>query len=495
MNLTTSASLVKRSLASHSWLGVMIGALMYLVCLSGTLAVFYPELERWEQPDVTESTAYDPARLEQAYHTLVASGEPLTHHMFLSLPTDEMPRTSIASENRGWFVNPDGTLGPEVAHDWTHMLIYLHLYLHLPETFGMVLVSALGALLCGLIVSGFVAHPRLFKDAFLLRLGGSRHLEQADIHNRLSVWGAPFHLMIAVTGAYFGLAALVSFVLAAAYFDGDTDAVTAAAFGAEPELNQPAEPLAIAAALEQMPDIAPDARPFYLTVEEADVPEKQWMIVGARHAGRLIWAEQYTFDAAGNYLGKVGYSDGDVGRQAIFSVYRLHFGHFGGLGVKLLYLVLGLALTVVSVTGINVWLARRRGRDRLNDLWAGFVWGTPAALGVTAIAEVLLGIPSTALFWLTLAAAMAWAVRVQDETTSKRQLQAATAVVLVLLVAGYLVRFRADAWQAVPVTINAALLATAVMFGRVAGRSRAAAAADRYTANGSTAGTGLRTGT
>jgi uncharacterized iron-regulated membrane protein len=460
-------------------MGVLVGALMYLVCLSGTLAVFYPEFERWEQPYVPETTSYDPQRVEQAYHRLVASGEPVTHHMFLSLPTEEMPRASLSTENNGWFLNADGSLGPKVGHDWTHMLIYLHLYLHLPETFGMILVSALGALLCGLIVSGFIAHPRLFKDAFLLRLGGSRHLEQADIHNRLSVWGAPFHLMIGITGAYFGLAVLVSWVLAWAYFDGDTDALSAAAFGAEQELVQTPRPLAIARALEETQRIDPQARPFYVTVEEADDPEKQWMIVGARHAGRLIWAEQYHFDAAGNYLGKVGYSDGEVGRQAIFSVYRIHFGHFGGLGVQILYFVLGLALTVVSVTGINVWLARRRGRDRLNDLWSGFVWGTPPALGLTAIAQVLLGIPSTAIFWVSLVASMAWAVRVQDETVSKGRLQTVTAGVLLLLVVGYLVRFQADALNAVPLGINAGILATAGVFAWVAnrGRDRRAAAA------------------
>jgi uncharacterized iron-regulated membrane protein len=453
-------------------MGVMVGALMYLVCLSGTLAVLYPEFERWEQPDVTETEEFDPQAVERAYHALAASGEPVTHHMYIGLPGEEMPRATIASEDNGWFVNPDGNLGPEIDHGWTDMLLYLHLYLHLPQTFGMIVVSALGALLCGLIVSGFMAHPRLFKDAFLLRTGGSRHLEQADIHNRLGVWGAPFHLMIGITGAYFGLAALVAFVLASAYFDGDTEAVFAAAFGDEPELQQPAQPVAIARAVESMERIAPDARPFFVTVEEADVPEKQFMIVSARHTGRLIWAEQYRFDGAGNYLDKVGYSDGEAGKQAIFSVYRIHFGHFGGLGVKVLYLVLGLALTVVSVTGINVWLARRRGRDRWNDLWSGFVWGAPPALGFAAIAEVLLEIPSTGLFWAGLVAAMAWAVRVRDEVASKHRLQAVTAAVLAVLVLGYGLRFRADAFTALPVAINAGILLTACVFAWMATRGR-----------------------
>lgn len=60
-----------------------------------------------------------------------------------------------------------------------------------------------------------------------------------------------------------------------------------------------------------------------------------------------------------------------MGKQVVYSMYYLHFGHFGGFAVKLIYTILGLALTVVSVTGINIWLARRRHRDALNDLWRG----------------------------------------------------------------------------------------------------------------------------
>lgn len=481
MNIVPGAALVKQSLASHSWIGVLVGALMYLVCLSGTLAVFYPELERWEQPGVHESEDFDPAAVEGAYRAVLEAGTPVTHHMYVALGRDEMPRTSISSEERGWFLNGDGSLGPEVNHDWTHMLIYLHLYLHLPTSFGMIVVSALGALLCGLIVSGALAHPRLFKDAFVLRLGGSRHLEQADLHNRLSVWGAPFHLMIGVTGAYFGFAALLSLVLAAAYFDGDTDAVRAAAFGDEPALEQPRQQTdstpAIARALESMARIAPEARPAYLTVEHADDPRQRFMVVGARHHGRLIWSEEYRFDSAGDYLGKVGYSDGEAGRQAIFSVYRLHFGHFGGLGVKALYLVFGLALTVVSVTGINVWLARRRGRDRLNDLWTGFVWGAPPALALSAVAGVLLELPATGIFWAALAAAMAWAVRQGDEHRAARQLQLVCALVLAVLVAGHGVRFGGDALAGVPLAVNGVLASMAGIFLWVAVRGRLATAA------------------
>ena len=463
MKLALSPALVKKSLSSHSWIGLLVGVMMYLVCLSGTLAVFYQEFERWEQPAVEEYLDYDPVLIERAYREVLSTDTVDTHHMFMLLPTVEMPRASVSTDTQGWFINADGSLGETISHPWTHLLLNLHLYLHLPTGFGMIVVSVLGALLCGLVVSGFMAHPRIFKDAFSLRLRGSRHLEQADIHNRLSVWGAPFHLMIGVTGAYFGLSMLMATLFAAASYEGDRDAVIAAVYGEEPALHQSVEPAAISSILQKMHTIAPEAIPFYITLEDVNTP-KQYVIVGARHSGRLIYAEQYRFDTAGNYLDKAGFSDGDAGRQAIFSVYRIHFGHFGGFTVKILFGILGLALTVVSVTGINIWLARRKTRDSLNNLWIGFVWGTPVALAATAITQIIFNIPSLGVFWVILILSTAFAQWSNDDIRSKKTLLKLAALLLAFLVISYCLKFKEDAFNPVALGINGALALTAAIF-------------------------------
>ncbi|MBI1181801.1 MAG: PepSY domain-containing protein [Alphaproteobacteria bacterium] len=478
MKLGLSPSLVRNSLAAHAWLGLLVGFPMFLVCLSGTLAVFGDELGRWEQPQVAEAAVYTPAEVERAYREVLVRQTDPGEHMFIRLPTVELPRLSVASGKGGWFAGPDGTLGPAIGHAWTDMLIDLHLYLHLPARAGMTLVSALGALLCGLIVSGFLAHPRLFRDAFSLRMRGGRRIGQTDLHNRLSVWGAPFHLAIAVTGAYFGLAGFMLMLFASASYDGDMQAVRADLFGPDPVLEQSAAPAAVGRALAQMHRIAPSARPFYLTVEDVGRPD-QYMIVGAQHPGRLIYAEQYRFDASGAYLGKAGYSDGPVGRQAVFSVYRLHFGQFGGFAVKLLYGVFGLALTVVAVTGINIWLAKRRARDALDRIWAGLVWGTPAALAVSAVAQVVLGLPSTGLFWAIVVSAGTAAARLGDEARAKAWLQAATAAGLGALLAGYVVRYGADALDPAALGVNLAVAACGLAMAVLARRQWKALAAQQ----------------
>ena len=78
---------------------------------------------------------------------------------------------------------------------------------------GGILVGLIGVALLSSLISGILAHPRIFRDAFHLRLGGSKRLQEADFHNRLGVWALPFHIIISLTGAFLGLTTIIVGVL------------------------------------------------------------------------------------------------------------------------------------------------------------------------------------------------------------------------------------------------------------------------------------------
>jgi len=412
----------KRSLSAHSWLGLCVGALMYLICLSGTLAVYFEELERWEQPAASEYFDYDIDIVDQAFNDLLDSGKTeITPHMYVTLPTQGNPRVGLITEKEGWFIDKKGELSSPTAHPWTDILTDLHVTLHLPKTLGVVLVSILGVMLLALVVSGFASHRTLLKDAFKLRLFGNKQLEQTDIHNRLSVWGSPFYVMIAVTGAFFGLAMIVVTLYATLYQNNDVQGVTQLVFGKEPELNQRIGRIELAKAIKQMPTLAPDSTPILAIVHDTGTPG-QFIEVFNQYPGRLIYSDNFVFDANGNFLHRKGFSDGDAGKQIVYSMYRLHFGHFGGWWTKVIYFLLGLALTVVSVSGINIWLSKRKKRDAINHGWVGFVWGTPIALIMPAIARFAIEVTHSVLFWLCLLACCIYSIIIKDEVRSRQYL-------------------------------------------------------------------------
>jgi uncharacterized iron-regulated membrane protein len=450
-----SPRLVKRSLEGHSWIGLLVGALMYIVCLTGTLSVLYPEFERWEQPQVREGRELDIAAIEAGFNRFLAGDQQRTPHMYLNFPTEEMPRASFSNEEVGWFVGQDGTRGERVDHEWTHFLLDAHLYLTLPGTWGIVLVSALGVMLFSLIVSGFLSHPRIFKDAFRLRLGGRDRLEQVDLHNRLSVWGAPFYVIIALTGAYFGL--VIPVLDAVGGMTGREGEKLSAVLFPEEQAVEGVGPVRLASMLETLAAVEPGAEPLGLTVHEAGTDE-QFVEIYASHPGRMIYSDSYRFESGGRYLGNVGYSDGEAGKQIVYSMYRLHFGHFGGFAVKLLYVVLGLALTVVSVTGINIWLAKRRRVDVVNDAWVGIVWGVPLALIATMLTQITAGFASVPLFWTLVLGVVGWCARASDPTRAKQVLPRVLVAACGVALAAHVARFGSDAVGPAAIRINTGLL-------------------------------------
>ncbi len=426
-----------QSLNAHKWLGLLVGALMYLICLSGTLAVYFEELERWEQPHAEEYLDYDPRVLDEAFNRfLIEQNELVTPHMYLTLPTDVVPRAGISTEQQGWYLNTDGSTGSSTAHPFTDLITDLHIYLHLPEAWGVIVVSALGAMLLGLIISGLCSHRTIVKDAFKFRIFGSKQLEQTDLHNRLSVWGAPFHIMIAITGAYFGLAMIVLVAYSQLFNDGDVNDLTKQVFGSEPELNLPVNGIAIGSMLEQMPELAPGTKPLFVIVHDAGTP-KQFAEVFTQYPNRLIYSDNFVFSPSGEFLSSRNFSEGDFSKQVVYSMYRLHFGHFGGWGVKVLYALLGLALTVISVSGINIWLAKRKHVDSLNFIWPGFVWGAPMGIAVAGISRFAFGYIENWIFWATIVACCSYGLVVKNESKVSMTLKAALFISILGLLAAY----------------------------------------------------------
>jgi uncharacterized iron-regulated membrane protein len=430
-------------LSGHLALGLAASALIYILCVSGTVFVFHEEIERWEQPAMPEFSEVRPGAAMRAAESVIAELDDTPHHFYVGLPTATMPRLWVATDTRTWLFNTDGSLVAEADHEWSHFLEKLHYYLTLPWVYGLTLVGILGVLMAALCLSGVLAHPRLFRDAFRLRLGASDRLREADIHNRLSVWGLPFHFVIAATGAALGLSILVASTLAPVVNDGDTDSFFAPVFGAETDGDASPAPLAdLAAALDNFKREHPEARAWYFSFHDPATADQDAKLV-ARHPRRVIFAEYYPFDAEGTLTGRIGLSDGPWGKQFFASLYPLHFGSFGGLPVKLAYGLLGLAACVVSASGFRIWLIKRRQRGRpmplLEGGWTGVVWGTPLALIFVMLTD-LLAAPSLPVlvgaFWLSLTAMILAAV-VRPVIVSRRNLQIAIATGLLATVAAH----------------------------------------------------------
>ncbi|WP_017671918.1 PepSY-associated TM helix domain-containing protein [Blastomonas sp. AAP53] len=457
-NVKKSAIRVAKALEAHSLIAVIFGGLIYILAVTGTLSVFNHEFQRWERPDAPEMTAIAPEAAERAALAVFRSEAKPTTHLYINFPQDDLPRTVITTDTQAFFANADGTIASRETFPWTQFLLDLHYYLHMPQTLGLTVVGALGAMLIALSFSGLLAHPRIFRDAFTFRRKAGR-LTTVDLHNRLGVWTLPFHLSNALTGSILGLASILAFAIAAAGFNNDTEALFAPVFGAEPEMAAgKAEPADIAGPLGYMAREYPDLNVTYFILHDPGTAGQHINVI-AEHPDRLIFGDYYNFTAAGEFKGNVGISDGTVGQQVTGAVYNVHFGNWGGLIVKLAYLVFGTALCSIVSSGLSIYFAKREANGRpapkLAAVWTGLVWATPAMLAVTLVAALsgIEGMGLVALFWGGLVVALAAASRhgkAQVALAGKVLLGLALACAVVLYVAGY----GADAFSNAGMTVT-----------------------------------------
>ncbi len=473
---------VRAMLAGHSALGIAFAALIYIVCLSGTLVVFLHELQRWEQPDapVVEGSLSPEAiasALDGAYRKALAANA--VHDMFLTGPSPTQSRFLVNFHDHEsgieghWIADATGALVVEHKAPWSEFVGDLHMHLHLPRTWGSFLVGLTGVALLSSLISGLLSHPRLFKDAFNLRWGGSRRLQEADLHNRLGVWGLPFHVVVSTTGALLGLSTLIVGVLALAAYDGDSEKAFATILGPmATEDETAAPPPDIAAMIRQVQDKAPGAE--FVSANLSHVAHAGQIVhLGMRTPGHLAFSNTYYFDGSAKPLGD-GLETGSVGQQILGALQPLHFGWFGGFAIKIAYGILGLALTVVTHSGVTIWLARRREQGRpaphWEKVWTALAWSQPLAFATAAIA-VFAASESFALpvyLATTVVCMLASQVAREARTVSRAtRLLAGLAISTVVLIHGQALRDRmqdpAAIWvSGTMIAIGLALLASAL---------------------------------
>ncbi len=391
-------------------------ALLYIVSLSGVLVVFHAEFARWEQPHIVERQSVSPELAQSAAQSVLDHARAMDDtpdEIMIFMPTPDSPRLAGGYDDSYWFIDDQARLGERIDHGFSEFLIDLHYYLHLPSTLGLIVVGLMGVMMLALVVSGFLAHPRVFRDAFRSRKPGNGQLSLADRHNRLSVWGAPFHVMIPLTGAALGLATLVALVLAQSEPEMTVTDMFDTVFGPGAEQTAPAGPLPDAAQALRVvaKDFAEDGLiPWIIQIHHPGEDEQTLQILTAA-PDRLIFGEYLQFSPDGRFIGQTGLDDGEFGQQAMASVYNLHFGNWGGAPIKLVYVALGLALCVVCVSGVQLWLhkrARKKGpQPRLERAWIALVWGPVALIGLCLTLDRVFGIADALLapvFWIGLVA-------------------------------------------------------------------------------------------
>ncbi|MES2272381.1 MAG: PepSY-associated TM helix domain-containing protein [Pseudomonadota bacterium] len=418
-------SLTRSAMQGHGLLGVLFGAIIYVLCLSGSILVLVDQLTIWERPDAPTIASLSDADIAaiSARALTKAQAAGVAHDLYMRMPTEELPRMTVfgygeKGDHRNWNVDAAGQLVPPAETPWLEFMQALHFNLTLPGAIGRYIVGMFGTILLASIVTGLLAHRRILKDAFRLRWGGSRRLTNADLHNRVGVWALPFHLIVALTGSLLGLAGLITMILAMVAYKRDQEKAIASLLGPQAGVDtRAAPPPDIARMLRDIQLRAPGATVTQLAIEHASTAGQQIRLTVAapRHLARN---EAFLFSGDGRFKWRAGLTDGNAGMRIYGMITPLHYGTYGGVVLKIIYALLGMGLTLIVATGGNIWLARRReqGRatPRLERLWAGLIWGQPLVIVSVALLTLLGPVPPIPSYWMLTALCWMAALAIPD---------------------------------------------------------------------------------
>lgn len=461
----------KTLLAIHGWSAVFLGVLLYVVIVTGTTAVLAPEIGDWSSPLETRASSELPPGLDAALRRLAVQVDPQYHEELtvfaraggrlntffhkhevnprsgeveeIGVEFDLHPRSfEVMDRREGW---QEDIARRNQGSALADFLAALHVRLHVPDPYGLLLTGILGLMMMVSAVTGFVVHRHLLRDLFTRRGRKESALERRDAHVVAGSWVLPFAFLVAFTGSYFSFSEILGFpAMAQVAFEGDEDELFHTLIGVPPAENAQAAPTADVDAMIADAGARAGAAPSFLLIEHWGRADALVSLFTELPDGDLI-NPSYVYGGVDGELRHAKPNFGLVpsaGGALVEVIAPLHFGNFAGWASKAVWLALGFAAAYVSLTGMLLWCQRRRESrawQRLARLtyWAGY--GLPLALAATpygyfparAAGIVETDGPMTAAFLAAaaLAAVLAWMVR--ELNTLKRVLLGLTGILLV----------------------------------------------------------------
>jgi len=398
-------------LAIHGWSAVWLGLLLYAVILTGVASVFAKELGDWSSPLASGIEDPFPRGADAMLRGLAASVDPQFHEELFAFPRagdrlyaffhrhelDEHgqprergvaaefdPRTGALLERREG--TDEAVEADDRANALADFMVELHVRLHLPNPWGLLLTGVLGLAMLIAAITGFVLHRHLLKELFTLRWYREALLGLRDTHVIAGTWNLPFAFILAFTGSYFSFGSAFAIpAMAMVAFGGDQEKFFETVVGNPPAENDAPAPMADLDAMIADVRARSGARLSFLQVQHWGRADALVTMFMDYREGELL-GPTYVYDGASGAFRYAKPSLGllpSAGGTLFGLMAPLHFGNFAGVYSRAAWFALGFASAYVTLTGLALWTQRRREQRGWRQLARAVVWighGLPLAL-------------------------------------------------------------------------------------------------------------------
>lgn len=382
----------------HTWSGLLVGWVLFVVFVTGTAAYWREALNRWAQPELPRIES--PARVVRGAQALLQRAAPDAASWFITVPSQRsasgsvfwVPGASAPAARGETSALIDGTGAKVVARatrggDFFYRF-HFDLY-YVPYYVSRWIVGICAMFMLVAILSGIVTHKKIFRDFFTFR-GGRGQRSWLDGHNAVAVLGLPFHLMITYTGLVTLMTLLMPWAAIANYeAPGSFGRLLYPEAPSAPRADRPAPLVDLVAVLRD-------------GERRLGAPVDVISVTAPGDAAARILVSQSTKGALSSLTPRLTY-DGVSGRllwaspppgaaaMTAGAMIGLHAGRFADAAIRWVYFLCGIGGSVMVASGLVLWSVKRREKlpdpdrphfgfrlvERLN---IGFVAGFPAAM-------------------------------------------------------------------------------------------------------------------
>jgi uncharacterized iron-regulated membrane protein len=340
-------------IAIHGWVGLIAGLLIVIMGLTGSAIVFHPEIDRSLNPHLMQVQPQGERVAIATFLESIQSAVPGSRLELMQIPQtpDETYKLMLKSKDNVWhevFIHPytGAVLGTrQREHTFIGFLYAIHHDL-LAGKIGLYLVTLSGIVLMLQAITGLILWTgwRKLASGLRIRWGSPLRLLSFDLHNVSGLFFNLFLLLIGATGVVIAIAHIVL-----------TPAIT--------ELPPPFQPTI---ALGELLNKANTAMPDGVTTA-LSFPDAQTLVVTKKlpqDHPRFYFSSVRLNSRTGEVLAANKVAKVEPVWKFLITTTDLHFGVFGGLPTRILYVFVGFIPLILFVTGL---LMRRRKRTSTNQ--------------------------------------------------------------------------------------------------------------------------------
>jgi uncharacterized iron-regulated membrane protein len=357
----------------HRYLGLILGLLIILIGITGSLLVFEREIDPWlvsQQIDeiIPQNETVSSDRVFKNAQTAYPNWK-IDYLSWNGKPTQPLRLDAIAPNSKDEagvylhgihtiFVNPytGEVLGDRVERfSYYRFLLNLHYRLFIPGDTGKYTTGIVGLLLFVIAITGILLWPgwRNLKAGFKIKWNASIKRRNFDLHKVTGIIAAIVLTLTAITGffiCFYDWSVPITHALTLSPQPNDLEETVIIDVDSQGDRTRAKLDLLLHQAIKASPD---------LTVGEISIPfsTTDAVEVYSESYDQTIYLDPFT----AKVIKIKGLSqEQSLGERVVNSWITLHFGTFGGIPTRILYMFVGLSPTILFITGFVMYRLRRR---------------------------------------------------------------------------------------------------------------------------------------